>query len=129
MFFSASKFRELVLSQEQVQGDVAIFFDPNDTIPNQFGQIGIKPIAVMIVDANEEEKEFAGHRNVLQFCQGYQPVVCVNPAYFAVNKDRKLQGLILQEPKLGTKGFRYSPCRAFTKLDEKLMDMILETRI
>lgn len=128
MFFSASKFREYVREHEKVTSDVVIFFDPNDTFTTKFHQIGLKPLAVMVFDDKGQE-EIATHQFVLQICDGEQPIVCISPAFFGLNKERKLQALTLQEPKVSSKGFRYSPCRGYSKYDDRTVDLILKSRI
>lgn len=128
MFFTAQKFRDLIQTVDMIQSDVIICFVPEESFKTQYAQIAVKPISIAIFD-EKGKREIATHRLVLQNCEGEQPIICLNPAYFSLNKTKKLQALLLQEPKESTKGFRYSPFCEYNDLDPDTIALILENKI
>ena len=128
MFYTTQKFRALIQAVDKVNSDVVICFVPEDSFNTQYAQIAVKPIAIAIFD-EKGNREIATHKLVLQNFIGEQPIICLNPAYFALNKSKKLQAVRLQEPKVSTNGFRYSPFKEYNDLDQETIELILEDKV
>ncbi len=129
MFFGAQKFRDYIHEHDpMIKGDVIICFDPNESFKVQYMQIAVKPITV-IAFTQEGKEEVVSHRELIQMCQGAQPFVCLKPGYAMINKNKKIQALILQEPITSFSGYSYSPCSTYFNLNEKTINMILQARV
>ena len=129
MFFGAQKFREFIHENDPItHGDVIICFEPNETFNVQFQQVAIKVLAV-ITFTEEGKEEIASHRELLQMCHGTQPFVCMRPGYALINKNKRLQALILQEPVKSMRGYSYSPCSPYYNLNDKTIELILQSKV
>mgnify|MGYP000021271803 FL=1 len=129
MFFGAQKFRDFIHECDPLtHGDVIICFDPNETFHVQFQQVAIKVLAA-ITFTEEGKEEIASHRELLQMCHGAQPFVCLRPGYALINKNKRLQALILQQPVKSMSGFSYSPCSPYYNLNDKTIDTILQSKV
>lgn len=129
MFFSCSKFRNIINEKMGFLSDVVILFEPINTFQTKFFYIGVKPIGLIIYNNITGDEELTTHEEILAMFDGKQPIITINPAYVDIIKGSKIQGIVIQEPIMSFNGYEYSPVHDYKYITKQITNQVLKNKI